>query len=74
MELENRILQAIIDVSKGISTEAAIDALHSQIQSLMEDLGQDEEALKWFDLRLELEIPIPTPEPSEIPKTPLLGD
>ena len=50
VELENCILHAIIYISKGMSTEDIIEALYLQIQSLEEDLRNNQEVLNWFDL------------------------
>lgn len=60
VQLEDSVLHAIIAISKGESSEVAIDGLHSQIESLEEDLRNDSEALNWFNLAK--------------PSTPLAGD
>ena len=44
------VLQAVLDISQGQSTEAVIDALCSQLEPLNKDLGNDNEALQWFNL------------------------
>lgn len=74
MELEDCVLHAIIAISKGTSTDAVLDALHSEIQSLEKDLREDDEALNWFKLVPAKEIVTPlTSPPPEIPTTPLQG-
>jgi hypothetical protein len=73
VKLEDCVLQAIFDISEGMSTEPVIDALFLKIESLQDDLGKDDEALKWFDLyRPAFSTPL-TPPPSELRPTPLAG-
>jgi hypothetical protein len=50
VQLEDSVLHAIIDISKGKSSEAVIDALHLHIQSVEKDLLDDDDAMNWFDL------------------------
>jgi hypothetical protein len=58
------VLQAIIDISEGKSTEPVIDALHLQIESLQDDLGNNVEALNWFNLSRPASSAPLTPPPS----------
>jgi hypothetical protein len=73
VELEDCVLRAIIAISKGTPTDMVVDLLHSQIQSLQKDLGEDVEALNWFKLADKDILTTLTPPPSEIPTTPLQG-
>lgn len=50
VQLENCVLQAVLDIAQGKSTEDVIGALCSQVESLQEDLGNDNEASNWFNL------------------------
>jgi hypothetical protein len=50
VELEDSVLQGVFEIAQGKSTEAVLDALCSQVESLHKDLGNDEEALNWFNL------------------------
>jgi len=50
IKLENSVLEAIIEISKGKATEAVVDTLYGQIESLQTDLENDEKALDWFQL------------------------
>jgi hypothetical protein len=71
--MEDCVLQAISDISEGKSTEPVIDALYLKIESLHDDLGNDDEALKWFNLyRPAFSAPL-TPPPSDLRPTPLGG-
>lgn len=70
MRLEDCVLQAIVGVLEGRSLEEALDAVYSQIQSLEDDLNEDEEALNWFNLSEPATSAPLTPPPSEIPSTP----
>jgi hypothetical protein len=73
LQLEDCVLQAIIAIWRGESSEVVIDSLHSQIQPLEKDLCNDDVALKWFDLSGEDLSTPSTTRPSEFPTTPLLG-
>jgi hypothetical protein len=73
VRLEDYVLKAIIEISKGKSSNTVIDALHSQIQLLEKDLGNDVEALNWFDLSEKDISPHHTSPPPEFPTTPLQG-
>lgn len=70
VRLEDYVLQAIVGVLEGRSLEEALDAVYSQIQSLEDDLNEDEEALNWFNLSEPATSTPLTPPPSEIPSTP----
>ena len=50
VKLEDCVLQAVLEIAQGKSTEGVIDGLCSQVESLHEDLGNDDEALNWFNL------------------------
>ena len=71
VQLEDRILHAIIAISEGESSETVIDALHLQILLLEKDLDNNDEALNWFDLSMATFSSITLP--SKIPSTPLAG-
>lgn len=73
VRLEDLVLQAIIGVLEGNSSEDVIDTLYSEIRSLDNDLGNNEEALNWFNLSRSF-LPAPsTPPPTELPSTPMAG-
>lgn len=71
VQVEDCVLQAIIAISEGNSSETIIDTLYSKITSLEKDLGRDDEALNWFNLTF-LATPSTALQP-EIPSTPLTG-
>jgi len=73
VQLEDSVLQAIIAISKGESSEIVIDGLHSRIEVLADGLGNDNEALNWFDLSTATASPPSPSSLSEIPSTPLEG-
>jgi hypothetical protein len=50
IQLEDCILNGILAISAGKSSEDAIDMIYSQIPSLEKGLRTDEVALKWFNL------------------------
>ena len=50
IKLEDRVLEAIFDISEGKSTESVVDALNCQVKALHKDLVNDKNALKWFHL------------------------
>jgi len=71
VQLEDYVLEGIISVSEGKPREEAMDALHSNISSLMKDLADDHDALTWFNLSTDgIDIRESRP-PSEFPSTPL---
>ena len=78
VQLEDCVLHAIIAISEGKPSEAAIDALHSQVQSLVKDLDDDAKVLNWFN-QSKAAFTAPsisqpsTSQPSEFPSTPLAG-
>ena len=64
------MLQALFDISEGKSTEPVIDALYVHIKSLEKDLGNDDEALNWFNLSGQT---FSAPLTPEVRPTPLAG-
>jgi hypothetical protein len=53
--------------------EDVIGALYTEISSLEKDLGNDNDALNWFDLATTAFSIPPTPPSSNFPSTPLAG-
>jgi len=49
VKVEDCVLQAIFDLCEGKAITPVIDALHLCVEMLQKDLGNDEEALNWFD-------------------------
>jgi hypothetical protein len=73
VRLEDFVIHAIIDISKGMSSECAIDKIHSEIQSLLKDLTDDHDALNWFDLSAkDISSHLNSPSP-DFPATPFQG-
>jgi hypothetical protein len=73
VNLEDCVLKAVFDISKGKSSEPVIDALFFQIESLQNDLFNDDEALNWFKLSKPAFSPPLTPPPSDFRPNPLAG-
>jgi hypothetical protein len=77
VKLEDRVLEAIIAISEGKSSENALDCLYSELSLLENDLTSDVDAMGWFNLmKAGFSIP-PTPPPSVfpsvLPSTPSTG-
>ena len=64
------MLEAIFAISQGKPHEEAMQSLHTQISSLMEDLGKDRDALTWFNLSTDTSVDSSTPPLPEPPSTP----
>jgi hypothetical protein len=74
IKLENSVLKAIIDIAQGKATEAVVDALYYQIESLHKDLLNDEKAVEWFHLSNAPLLSAPlTPAVTALPSTSLAG-
>lgn len=71
LQLEDYVLQAIIDISKGSLNEDALDTLYSQILSLENVLSNDNEAMNWFNLSVTSNPAPSTPPLSQSHSTPL---
>jgi len=52
IHLEDCVLHAIMGISAGQFSEEVIDTLHSQIESLEKELGDDDVALNWFNISM----------------------
>jgi hypothetical protein len=50
IQLEDCIIHAIVALSEGKAMEKAMDELHSQLSTLLNDLRNDDVALAWFNL------------------------
>jgi hypothetical protein len=50
VKLEDCVLNGILAISAGKSSDDVIDMIYSQIQSLKKDLRTDDVALKWFSV------------------------
>jgi hypothetical protein len=73
VQLEDRVLHAILAISEGKSPEDVISNLYAEIFSLEKDLGNDHDALNWFDWSTPAFSIPPTPPASKFPSTPLAG-
>ena len=70
VELEDRILEAIIAISEGKSSETAVDILYSELLLLEKDLSNDDNTMNWFNLFTTYFSMPSTPPPSVFPSTP----
>lgn len=68
------MLEGIIAISQGKPREVAMESLHTQISSLMEDLRKDHDALTWFNLSTDTSVDSSTPPLPEPPTTPAAAD
>jgi hypothetical protein len=71
VQMEDLVLESIISISKGKPLEETVQILHSQISSLMKDLGKDDDALGWFNFPKAAPAVHTIPPRSEFPSTPL---
>ena len=67
MQLEDFVLEGIIAISEGKPLEETMQSLHTQISSLMGDLGKDHDALTWFKLSTDSSDDSSTPPAPEYP-------
>ena len=70
VKLEDSVLEAIIAISEGKSSENALDALYSQVVLLEKDLKSDNDAMNWFNLVTTCSSALPTPPASVFPSKP----
>jgi hypothetical protein len=70
VKLEDSVLEAIIAISEGKSSENVLDALYSQVLLLEKDLKSDNDAMNWFNLVTPSFSALPTPPASVFPSTP----
>jgi hypothetical protein len=61
VKLEDSVLEAIIAISEGKSSENVLDTLYSQVILLEEDLKNDSNAMNWFNLLTPSFSAVPTP-------------
>ena len=71
VQVEDRILEAIIGISAGKPRDDILDTLYLQIIALEKDLNDDDRALSWFNLATSA-IPLPSTPPVTVPSTPQL--
>lgn len=73
VQLEDKVLQCVIAISEGKSAFSALNDLYSEALLLENDLRNDVDAMRWFELvTVSFSIP-PTPPPSVFPSTPFRG-
>lgn len=72
VNVEDKVLEAIVAVSDGMSPQKVLDVLYSEVFLLEKDLSSDVEAMSWFDLFTD-DFSIPTPPPSAFHSTPSKG-
>ena len=70
VRLEDCVLEAIIAISEGKPREETMQNLHSHILSLLKDLKEDDEAMRWFNLHPE-SVAESTALAFDFPSTPL---
>lgn len=73
VKLEDRVLEAIVAISEGLSPEKVLDNLYSQLVLLENDLSGDVDAMNWFNLFADSFSTPPTPPPSVSHSTPSKG-
>lgn len=71
VRLEDCVLEAIIAISEGKPREETMHNLHSHILSLLKDLKEDDEAMRWFNLHPEESVAESTALAFDFPSTPL---
>jgi hypothetical protein len=73
VQIEDCVLHAIVELSKGKSRDNTMDALYSQLFSLKDVLRNDEGALAWFDFATASSAIPSTPSPSSLAPIPFIG-
>jgi hypothetical protein len=69
IQLEKCVIHTIIALSEGKSMKKAMDKLHSQLSSLVNDLCNDDVALAWFNLEKPPLENLSNPPPYEFPSS-----
>ena len=64
VKVEDTVLEAVIAISEGKSSDSVLDTLYSQVKLLMEDLKNDNNAMNWFNLLTPSFSALPTPPAS----------
>jgi hypothetical protein len=66
VQLEDRVIEAIVAISEGKPRENAMRQLYSQLMHLEKALSENRDALTWFNLVTD-DLAVPSPLPPSIP-------